>query len=109
MTSETSESTPIVPTPTTSSQSSLSAELSPTNKSLDFDAPLLALINKFPRGFSNIEEGQKFVKELQTLRLVPTTLRSKLQEESNLLEKINPRPKRQKKVPQTADDILKGL
>jgi hypothetical protein len=65
------------------------------------------MINKYPRGFSTIAEGQAFVKDLQALRLVPTTLRAKLSEESNTIAKRSPvRPRKPK---MTADDILAGL
>jgi len=76
---------------------------------LDSDAPLLALLNKYPRGFSSIEEGQKFVKDLQTLRLVPTTLRAKLQEESHKLEKLKPARRKAPAKKLSADDILASL
>jgi hypothetical protein len=66
-------------------------------------------MRKYPHGFTNIEEGQKFVKDLQTLRLVPTTLRSKLQEESNTLERKTPRPKKAPRVIPSAEDILGSI
>lgn len=107
MTSETSESLITEQMQMTSLQSSSSDDQSLENKSLDSDAPLLALLNKYPRGFASIEEGQKFVKDLQTLRLVPTTLRASLQETSHKIEKVRPRRKAVKKM--SADDILAGI
>jgi hypothetical protein len=112
MTSETSNLPVTDPTPTTSSKSSVSEDPSQTTKSPVSDAPLLAFINKFQRGFSNIEEGQQFVKELQTLRLSPPTLRAALKAESDAIEGRRPvraRKRSSPKPPQTAEDILKGL
>jgi hypothetical protein len=98
------------PTQTTSSKSSVNVDPSQTTKSPASDAPLLAFINKYPRGFSNIEEAQGFVKELQTLRLSPPTLRAALKAESDAIEGKRPvRKKATPKKPQSAEDILKGL
>lgn len=93
----------------TSLQSSSSDETSQKDNSLVSDAPLLALLNKYPRGFANIAEGQAFVKDLQTLRLVPTTLRAKLSEESNKIEKARPRARKAPVKKLSADDILASL
>jgi hypothetical protein len=109
MTSETSESPVTDQMQMTSLQSSSNDETSQKDSSLDSDAPLLALLNKYPRGFATIEEGQKFVKDLQTLRLVPTTLRAKLQEESHKIEKVRPVRKRQPAKKLSADDILASI
>jgi hypothetical protein len=107
MTSENSESPVTDQMQMTSLQSSSSDETSQKDSSLDSDAPLLALLNKYPRGFATIEEGQKFVKDLQTLRLVPTTLRAKLQEESHKIERVRPAKRKTKKL--SADDILASI
>ena len=109
MTSETSESQSSDQMQMTSLQSSSSDDPSVQNKSLDSDAPLLALLNKYPRGFASIAEGQAFIKDLQALRLVPTTLRSKLLEESNKIERTKPTRKRAPVKKLTADEILAGL
>jgi len=112
MTSETSESTSTDQTPTTSSPSSSSGDHSQTSKSLVSDAPLLALLRQFQVGFANIEEGQDFVKKLQTLRLSPATFTSLLQKESNEIERTRPerlRVKRGKKPPMTAQSVLDSL
>ncbi len=79
--------------------------------SLANDAPLSALLKQFPRGFSTIDEGQKFVKQLQAMRLSPQTLRSALQNESQEIEK-QVRPRKASTVKKTqakVEDILKGL
>jgi hypothetical protein len=109
MISETSESPVTDQMQMTSLQSSSSDENLQKDSSLDSDAPLLALLNKYPRGFATIEEGQKFVKDLQTLRLVPTTLRAKLSEESHKIEKVRPTRKRAPAKKLSADDILASL
>ena len=83
-----------------------------SNENFDSDAPLLELLRRFPRGFSNIEEGQSFVKQLQTLRLSPATFRSMLQKESEDIERKRPtrlRVSRTKKPPMNAQDILNSL
>lgn len=96
---------------TKSSQSSLSEENFPKDSVNVSDTPLFALLEQFPRGFSTIEEGQAFVKKLQSLRLSPPTLRSALLEESNELEKRVPRRRQPKvnKTQQKVDDLLKDL
>jgi hypothetical protein len=67
-------------------------------------------MDRFPRGFSSIEEGQAFVKKLQALRLSPATLRSALQAESNEIEKkVGKRPRSPSKPKISTDDVLKGL
>jgi hypothetical protein len=109
MTSETSDSPVTDQMRMTSLQSSSNEDPLAQNKSLDSDAPLLALLNKYPRGFSSIEEGQKFVKDLQTLRLVPTTLRASLQETSHKIGKTRPAKARKAVKKMSADDILAGI
>jgi hypothetical protein len=112
MTSETSELHSTDQTPTTSSQSSASVESSQTSKLLVSDAPLLALLLKFQRGFSNIEESQAYVKDLQTLRLSPATFRSLMQKTSDDIERKRPahlKVKRSKKPPMTAQNVLDSL
>jgi hypothetical protein len=95
---------------TKSSTSSLVLDPLASNSANASDAPLLALLQEFPRGFSTIEEGQKFVKRLQQIRLVPTTLKASLQEESNEIAKRFPKKKRGPTKQQTeVDDVLKGL
>ena len=92
--------------------SSSSGDHSQTSKSLVSDAPLLALLRQFQVGFANIEEGQSFVKKLQTLRLSPATFTSLLQKESNEIERTRPerlRVKRGKKPPMTAQSVLDSL
>jgi len=71
----------------------------------------ICALGAVPRGFSTIEEGQAFVKKLQSLRLSPPTLRSALLEESNELEKRVPRRRQPKvnKTQQKVDDLLKDL
>jgi len=111
VTSETSTSPASDQTPTISSQSSSKDVPSQTISSLDSDAPLLAFLKRYPRGFSTIEEGQKFVKELQTLRLVAPTLKAKLAEESGEIAKRQPAVKRIRveRKPMSADDILGSI
>jgi hypothetical protein len=109
MTSETSESPVTDQMQMTSLQSSSSDETSQKDSSLVSDAPLLALLSKYPRGFASIAEGQAFVKDLQTLRLVPTTLRSKLSEESNKIERTRPARRKAPVKKLSADEILAGL
>src|SRR5215831_16623315 len=109
MTSENTTSQPTTPTPTPSSPSLSNEDPLVETNSLVSDAPLLAFIDKYPRGFSNRAEGQAFVKDLQALRLVPTTLRAKLSEESNQIAKRSPRPKRVAAPKMSADDIIASL
>lgn len=114
MNSEPTTSTPTAATTTQSSPSSPNPETSTqTNftgsNSLASDGPLLALLRKFPRGFSTIAEGQEYVRTLQALRLNPMTLRAKLQEESNEIEKRTPKRQKVTKAKVSMDDVLKGL
>jgi len=86
----------------------LSEDHSAETKLVVSDGPLLDFIDKYKRGFANIAEGQAFVKDLQALRQVPTTLRAKLSEESNTLAKRVPRPKRV--APKmSAEDIIASI
>lgn len=97
---------------TKSSPSSPSEETSQKDSVNASDTPLFALLEQFPRGFLTVEEGQAFVKKLQSLRLSPPTLRSALLEESNELEKRRPRRSGSPKVNKTqqkVDDILKDI
>jgi len=109
MTSENSESQPTDQMQMTSLKSSSSDDPSVQSNLLDSDAPLLALLNKYPRGFASIEEGQKFVKDLQTLRLVPTTLRASLQETSHKIERTKPVRRKAPAKKLSADDILASI
>lgn len=111
MTLENSTSPDGNPTETKSSLSLSNEETSPKDSANASDTPLFALLEQFPRGFSTIEEGQAFVKKLQSLRLSPPTLRSALLEESNELEKRLPRRSKPKvnKTQQKVDDILKDI
>ncbi len=108
MTSENLTSTDTSPTDQQSSKSSQTQDQLLTTNSNDFNNPLSALLVQFPRGFSTVEEGQAFVKRLQQLRKVPTTLKAELQKESDELEQKMPR--RTKKTSQTkVDGLLEGL